>query len=203
MPIIRPLVYSNFPIQKVVCVNSDTWPAQISMQPEREKMSTQFKKKPVIVTAITFDQLVAFGLEQTRDLNAGIPLAFTYCGHNIMQENKDCYLIQTLEGTMRMSRDDMLITGVKGEIYPCKIDIFEATYEQEPLQNEKLSPYQQSVVAEKSELDDRIKKLEAFAYGPSNATLNSLPWPERLRQIEQLTLMCKLSDVLSARIAAF
>ena len=30
---------------------------------------------------------------------------------------------------MRMLRTDMLITGVKGEIYPCKPDIFAATYE--------------------------------------------------------------------------
>ena len=28
-----------------------------------------------------------------------------------------------------MTRKDVLITGVHGEIYPCKIDIFEATYE--------------------------------------------------------------------------
>lgn len=34
---------------------------------------------------------------------------------------------------MKMGRDDMLITGVKGEIYPCKRDIFEATYEPEPI----------------------------------------------------------------------
>ena len=30
---------------------------------------------------------------------------------------------------MKMMRGDMLITGVAGEIYPCKPDIFEATYE--------------------------------------------------------------------------
>ena len=34
-----------------------------------------------------------------------------------------------LWGTMRFERGDMLLTGVKGEIYPCKIDIFLATYE--------------------------------------------------------------------------
>jgi len=33
---------------------------------------------------------------------------------------------------MKMGRDDMLITGVKGEIYPCKRDIFEATYDEVP-----------------------------------------------------------------------
>jgi hypothetical protein len=38
-------------------------------------------------------------------------------------------LIQTLEGEMRADPGDWIITGVKGETYPCKPDIFEATYE--------------------------------------------------------------------------
>jgi hypothetical protein len=37
--------------------------------------------------------------------------------------------IQTLEGTMRADEGDWIIRGVKGELYPCKPDIFEATYE--------------------------------------------------------------------------
>lgn len=37
--------------------------------------------------------------------------------------------IVTLEGTMRAEVGDWIITGVKGERYPCKPDIFEATYE--------------------------------------------------------------------------
>jgi len=37
--------------------------------------------------------------------------------------------IETLEGTMTASPGDYVITGVKGEKYPCKPDIFEATYE--------------------------------------------------------------------------
>ena len=35
----------------------------------------------------------------------------------------------TLEGVHRIAWDDWLIQGVKGEIYPCKPDIFEMTYE--------------------------------------------------------------------------
>lgn len=38
-------------------------------------------------------------------------------------------MIPTLEGQYEFTPNDMLITGVKGEIYPCKKDIFEATYE--------------------------------------------------------------------------
>jgi len=37
--------------------------------------------------------------------------------------------IVTLEGTMRADPGDWIITGIKGESYPCKPEIFEATYE--------------------------------------------------------------------------
>ena len=38
--------------------------------------------------------------------------------------------IQTLEGVMHANIGDYIITGVHGEIYPCKPDIFEKTYEE-------------------------------------------------------------------------
>lgn len=44
--------------------------------------------------------------------------------------------IRTLEGVMTASVGDWVIKGVKGEFYPCKPDIFEATYEQ--LKKERL-----------------------------------------------------------------
>jgi len=43
-------------------------------------------------------------------------------------------IIQTLEGPMRAESGDWIITGVAGEQYPCKPDIFAATYE--PVQGE-------------------------------------------------------------------
>jgi hypothetical protein len=39
-------------------------------------------------------------------------------------------LIDTPEGTMRAERGDWIIRGIQGEIYPCKPDIFEASYEE-------------------------------------------------------------------------
>ena len=41
-------------------------------------------------------------------------------------------LCGTLEGVHRISWNDWIIQGIKGEIYPCKPDIFEATYEAVP-----------------------------------------------------------------------
>lgn len=89
----------------------------------------KYRKKPVVIEAITFDELVAHGLKQGSNIVNGMPWSFTYNGQPITHENDNCYLIPTLEGTMRMDRGDMLITGVKGEIYPCKPEIFEATYD--------------------------------------------------------------------------
>ena len=39
-------------------------------------------------------------------------------------------VIETLEGIMKASFGDYIIKGVKGEFYPCKPDIFQATYEE-------------------------------------------------------------------------
>lgn len=40
-----------------------------------------------------------------------------------------CPVIETLEGDHEVTPGDYIITGIKGEQYPCKEDIFEATYE--------------------------------------------------------------------------
>lgn len=39
------------------------------------------------------------------------------------------FTIKTLEGEMRADYGDWIIRGIKGELYPCKADIFAATYE--------------------------------------------------------------------------
>ena len=89
----------------------------------------KFRKKPVVIEAITFDELVEYGKANGGNIVNDMPWSFNYKGHPITHENDQCYLIPTLEGTHNFTPNDMLITGVKGEIYPCKKDIFEATYE--------------------------------------------------------------------------
>lgn len=44
-------------------------------------------------------------------------------------DNKENLMIRTLEGVFGIAWDDWIIQGVNGEIYPCKPDIFEKTYE--------------------------------------------------------------------------
>ena len=48
---------------------------------------------------------------------------------NPMDDARNLLMICTLEGPHNVNWDDWIIRGVKGEIYPCKPDIFEATYE--------------------------------------------------------------------------
>ena len=89
----------------------------------------KYRKKPVVIEAITFDEFIQYGKDNGGTSINGMPWSFTYNSHPVTHENDECYLIPTLEGTLHFTPNDMLITGVKGEIYPCKLDIFNATYE--------------------------------------------------------------------------
>lgn len=79
----------------------------------------KFRKKPVVIEAVQFDGrreipgvVVSPVLEPTPDNPTGV------YGQ-----------IKTLEGTMTCIVGDWIIRGVKGELYPCKPDIFAATYD--------------------------------------------------------------------------
>lgn len=89
----------------------------------------KYRKKPVVIEAVTFGEFVEHGKENGANIVNGMPWSFEYKGHPVTHENDECYLIPTLEGTMQFTPQDMLITGVNGEIYPCKRDIFEQTYD--------------------------------------------------------------------------
>lgn len=47
-------------------------------------------------------------------------------------QTQEPMVIETLEGSMKANTGDWIITGVNGEKYPCKPDIFEKTYEPVP-----------------------------------------------------------------------
>ncbi|MCA2590197.1 MAG: hypothetical protein IM509_05455 [Microcystis sp. M31BS1] len=68
-------------------------------------------------------QLRPDNLEKLHNFLVGEKTTYTYSHMN----NK--LSILTLEGTMTASTNDWIIRGVNGELYPCKPDIFEKTYE--------------------------------------------------------------------------
>jgi hypothetical protein len=77
----------------------------------------KFRKKPVVIEAI-----------QWTGNNMTDVLMFMVPGVEPDAEDR-INVIKTLEGDMSIGVGDWIIRGVKGELYPCKPDIFEATYE--------------------------------------------------------------------------
>lgn len=83
----------------------------------------KYRKKPVVIEAVLWDgrnfeevsELLETGGDASRQISYGT--------------ETDYLSIYTLEGTMKANKGDWVVKGVKGELYPCKPDIFEATYE--------------------------------------------------------------------------
>lgn len=84
----------------------------------------KFRKKPVVIEATQWfkdgDHPAVYRCQGVRS-QPNSP--------GILYQSKN-YYIDTLEGSMTVTPGDWIITGIQGEHYPCKPDIFEATYEQ-------------------------------------------------------------------------
>jgi len=80
-----------------------------------------YRKKPVIIQALQWD-----GSKEAFET------LLKYSGEReitIASDDKDILCIKTLEGVMVAKKGDWIIKGVKGELYPCRNDIFQVTYE--------------------------------------------------------------------------
>ena len=95
----------------------------------------QFRKKPVVIEAfqMTFSRRgdnsewpswlhQAWQMERSEE-------GSLWCRDYPNSDGTDPLRITTLEGEMNVGWGDWIIRGVGGEIYPCKPDIFDATYE--------------------------------------------------------------------------
>jgi hypothetical protein len=83
----------------------------------------QFRKKPVVIEAWQFEAPTF--MPQPFWLHNAITSGKIYYQGGA----RPYYTIETLEGKMRADAGDWIIRGIKGEIYPCKPDIFAATYD--------------------------------------------------------------------------
>ena len=86
----------------------------------------KFRKKPVVIEAVPVTHLITDATHHWTNLPQWFRDAYEAGGVLIRPDGID---VTTLEGVMSAARGDILIRGVKGELYPCKPDIFEATYE--------------------------------------------------------------------------
>ena len=91
----------------------------------------KFRKKPIVIEAFQMT-------EARRSDNSEWPMwlhrAWNMEGEGALFIDSDDperqrLCIGTLEGVHKVNWNDWIICGVKGELYPCKPDIFEATYE--------------------------------------------------------------------------
>lgn len=79
-------------------------------------MIKQYKKKPVVVSAVKWNG------NNLQEINA-------FTDNKTMIKN-NTLIIPTLGGVMAAEIGSYIIKGVKGEYYPCRGDIFEDTYEE-------------------------------------------------------------------------
>ena len=87
----------------------------------------QYRKKPVVIEAVQWNG---------KNFDAISKFTGYWHGHKKAHEDAEERALKTgemhiytLEGVMTASAGDWVIKGIKGEFYPCKNDIFEATYE--------------------------------------------------------------------------
>jgi hypothetical protein len=95
----------------------------------------KFRKKPVVIEAF---QMTRERRQDNSDWPEWLHEAWNtphdqsgalYPGMYPDSDGTDELMVRTLEGVYLVSFGDWIIRGVQGELYPCKPDIFEATYE--------------------------------------------------------------------------
>lgn len=127
-------------------------------------MSNLYRKKPVTIEAVqlnwaNWNQICDFLGDIISPVNPG-RTSTEYsetCGE---ETSGDCQWIEitipTLEGDHIARHGDWIIKGVKGEFYPCKPDIFRATYE--PAEQEEINRYSTHAEAMAKAREDAIRE---------------------------------------------
>jgi hypothetical protein len=99
-------------------------------------MKDSYRKKPVIIKAFQMTEEIRKNEELWPDWfrevwenERGMNGCLIYPEEHPSKNEYSRLMIKTLEGTHLVSWGDFIIKGIKGEIYPCKPDIFRESYE--------------------------------------------------------------------------
>lgn len=149
---------------------------------------SQYRKKPVVIDAIQWDGSLEMA-EKILKLE-GIDALLRF---NVLT-NAPELAIKTLEGIHNVSPQDYIIKGVKGEYYPCKPDIFEATYNSV----DSSETFLDRMKKEKEELDEKLLKLNDFI--ENNPKFNELSNINRILLVNQFNAMELYKYALDSRI---
>lgn len=87
----------------------------------------KYRKKPVVIEAVQYKGC-RFGVCQWSEYPKWVSEAFEH-EHLFLTEVEEELYVQSLEEDHHVSAGDYIIRGIKGELYTCKPDIFELTYE--------------------------------------------------------------------------
>lgn len=81
----------------------------------------RYRKKPLVVEAVRYRNDLIYPMDGwvEKALDSGV----------LRRDEYNNAVVKTLEGDMTVANGDYIIKGVQGEIYPCKPEIFERTYE--------------------------------------------------------------------------
>ena len=82
----------------------------------------KYRKKPIVIEAIQWDGNID---KMINGLSVYASVRYPYLLNGEL-------MVPTLEGVMKASLGDYIIRGIANELYPCKPDIFEMTYEPVP-----------------------------------------------------------------------
>jgi len=159
----------------------------------------KFRKKPVVIEAETWPADDCFGVVEPYMAHAPASKASVCCdkcGHIF----KDHGWVATLEGGHIVCPGDRIIKGVKGEFYPCKPDIFEATYE--PVEEKKpdvSTSYGMS--SEQAEAFDKgrdVTQIKPSPIDPIDPRPEPKPRPKPVQnKVEKL--LCEQADLLTTQ----
>ena len=85
----------------------------------------KYRKKPVVIDAVKYDMnnpnVIVELMDLAKDKHPNCHLETSF--------ESEVVIVTTLEGVMVAPKGYYIIKGIKGELYPCEPDIFEATYE--------------------------------------------------------------------------
>ena len=142
----------------------------------------KFRKKPIVVEAIqwlvyNYPDVVRFAEETNQTVRLDRDTFREYSEVGLM--------VDTLEGMVIASPGDWIIRGVHGELYPCKPDIFEETYEEAAdkhfADDGKMFPLIENLIERMQKNADDLRAAEKEHYG-RDSTVSTFTWMHSMKR---------------------
>lgn len=88
----------------------------------------KFRKKPIVIEAFTFEEVIEAGRETATATIEDHPAAFLFRGIQLSYAGNHTYSLVTPDGMVDFTPDDVLMVSPEGVVYPCSKDAFDLEY---------------------------------------------------------------------------